>query len=337
MRLSLIFIVWLCSASSALALELKSDIVLSPQAMTYSGPADSVVPGKIIGSTWSSTAGVKEVFWCGFFYTCTRGTMEPGSGAISTGATVIVDGASYAIFESGVPGVGFILGLKDFNGTTYVPMQNGQTQTYPASGTSGVAQSLGWSAKVTFVKTGQAMASGVYQTATIRAATLTAYNNETKTGSVIINPTSITVTATGCTVMTKAASVDLGNIDVRTLPSVGSTSPSGAFNIELVCDEKISVSAVITDQTDPSNTSSAVSLTGDSTASGVGVEFFYNNTGPLTLGPDSSLSGALNQFFIQSTSQAQTLSLPFQARFLRTGELVPGTANALASITFSYQ
>jgi type 1 fimbria pilin len=80
-----------------------------------------------------------------------------------------------------------------------------------------------------------------------------------------------------------------------------------------------------------------VTLTGDSTASGIGVQFFYNGTGPLMMGPDSSSAGTTGQFFIQTTSSAQTLSLPFQAQYIRTGELVPGSANALASITFSYQ
>ncbi len=55
------------------------------------------------------------------------------------------------------------------------------------------------------------------------------------------------------------------------------------------------------------------------------------------MGPDSSAAGTTGQFFIQTTSAAQTLSLPFQAQYIRTGDLVPGSANALASITFSYQ
>jgi type 1 fimbria pilin len=118
---------------------------------------------------------------------------------------------------------------------------------------------------------------------------------------------------------------------------VGSTSPSGTFTVGLTCDANVAVHAVMTDQTTPSNTSSVVTLTGDSTASGVGVQFFYNGSGPLTMGPDSSAAGATGQFLIQSTTAAQTLTLPFQAQYIRTGELVPGSANALASITFSYQ
>lgn len=337
MRILLLLACFLASAS-ALALEWRSDITLSPQPMEYSGPADSVMPGEIIGSTWSATADVKEVFWCGLVWTCSKGTLEPSPSAISSGMTVTVDGVNYTIFESGIPGVGYIIGLKDFNGSEYTPLQTGITQSYPASGTSGFAQNLGWSAKVTFIKTGTALKSGLYTTPTIQAAILTAYNNETKTAQVIINPTTITVAASGCTVNTKSANVDLGTLDIRTLSTVGSTSPSGTFNVTLTCDQNIAVNAVMTDQTTPSNSSSVVTLTGDSTASGVGVQFFYNGIGPLSMGPDSTADGTLNQFFIQTTSSAnQVLSLPFQAQYIRTGDLVPGTANALASITFSYQ
>ncbi|MFL6616368.1 fimbrial protein [Pantoea agglomerans] len=338
MMRNLLLLVCFLASASALAMDWKSDITLSPQPMEYSGPADSVMPGDIIGSTWSATANVEEVFWCGLVWTCSKGTLEPSPSAISSGMTVTVDGQNYTIFETGIPGIGYIIGLKDFNGSEYVPLQTGITQSYPASGTSGYATKLGWSAKVTFIKTGTALKSGLYTTPTIQAAILTAYNNETKTAQVIINPTTITVAASGCTVNTKSANVDLGTLDIRTLSTVGSTSPSGTFNVTLTCDQNIAVNAVMTDQTTPSNSSSVVTLTGDSTASGVGVQFFYNGIGPLSMGPDSTADGTLNQFFIQTTSSAnQVLSLPFQAQYIRTGDLVPGTANALASITFSYQ
>lgn len=333
----LLFTGWLLAAANVQALTWEADIILSPTTLSYSGPADSVIPGSTIGSAWSASAISVEVFWCGIVFSCTKGTMEPSGSAISSGMTVVMDGANYTIFETGVPGIGFILGLKDANGKNYIPLQTGVSITYPADGAEGYAPALGWSAKVTFIKTGTALKSGVYQTPTINAAILTAYNNETKTAKVIINPTTITVTASGCTVGTKSANVNLGTLDVRTLPNVGSTSPSGTFNVSLTCDQSVAVNAVMTDQTTPSNRSSVVTLTGDSSASGVGVQFFYNGSGPLMMGPDSSAAGTTNQFFIQTTSAAQTLSLPFQAQYIRTGDLTPGSANALASITFSYQ
>lgn len=333
----LLLVCWLSVSARVLALDWVSDITLSPQPMTYTGPADSVMPGNIIGSAWSATASVQRVFWCGYLFVCTKGTLEPGSSAVSAGIAVNVDGVSYSVFETGIPGIGYIIGLKDFNGTTYVPLQTGVTQSYPADGTNGMAFDLGWSAKLTYIKTDSALKSGVYQIPAINAAILTAYNNETKTAQVIINPTTVTVTASGCTVSTKSASIDLGAPDIHTLPNVGSTSLSGSFNVSLTCDEQVALYAVMTDQTTPDNTSSVVTLTNDSTASGIGVQFFYNGSGPLMMGPDSSAAGTVNQFFIQTTATTQIVSLPFQAQYVRTGELVPGSANALASITFSYQ
>lgn len=336
----LLLIGWLCVSARVLALDWVSDITLSPQMMAYSGPADSIVPGNVIGSAWSATADVQRVFKCGgILNLCEKGTLQPSNSAVPAGITVNVDGISYSVFETGVPGIGYIIGLKDFSATKYVPLQTGVTQSYPAEGTNPLANDLGWSAKVTFIKTGNTLKSGVYQTSTISAATLTAYAflGDSNTAQVIINPTTITVEASGCTVSTKSANIDLGAPDIHTLPNVGSTSPSGSFNVSLTCDEQVALYAVMTDQTTPTNTSSTVTLTNDSTASGIGVQFFYNGNGPLMMGPDSSAAGTENQFFIQTTTATQILSLPFQAQYVRTGELVPGSANALASITFSYQ
>ena len=332
-----IFLASLSFFRPAFALDWKSDITLSPGELSYSGPADSVAGGSIIGGDWSASVTSKQVFWCGLLYWCSKSTMEPDSSVIASGQTVVLDGVSYAVFETGVPGVGFILGLKDANGTSYVPLKNGIIQTYPADGTSGTAQDLGWAAKVTFVKTGTPLASGTYTTPTINAAILTAYNNETATAKVIINPVTINVQASGCTMGTPNVQIDMGRLDVRTLSAVNSTSELRNFFVNLSCDANISLYAVVSDQTDPTNVTDTVSLTPDSTASGVGVQFFYNNTGPLSLGPDSSLNSTVSQFFIQSTSQAEVLNLPFQARYIRTGDVTPGTADAVASITFSYQ
>lgn len=332
--LCLALALWQAGSGPALALDWKSDIVLSPSAMNYSGAANSITPGQIIGPQWSTTATVSLVFSCGLIIRCTKSTMEPAAGAVHSGLTVEVDGASYAIFESGIPGIGYILGLKDTNATSWLPLQDGITQTYSSSW--GVT-TLGWSAKVTFVKTGATLSTGVWQTPTLNAAVLAAYSNETKKANVTINPTTITVTASGCIVAAPAASVSLGRVNMHDLPDEGSTSEDSAFTVGMTCDAGVSVYAVVSDQSDPGNHSTTLSLTGDSGAQGVGVQIFYNTVGPLALGADSAASGTANQFFIQSTSAQEQLNLPFQVRYVRTGPLVPGTANALAGITFSYQ
>ncbi|MGR7498083.1 fimbrial protein [Klebsiella aerogenes] len=324
--------------SNSYAADWKSDMVLSPTTLTYSGNADFVAPGTIIGSTWSASTNVSEVFSCGILDPCTKGTMQPGSGLISTGLNATLDGLTYTVFETGVQGIGFIIGLKDSNANNFIPLQDGIVQTYPADGTSGYAPALGWTAKITYVKTNVPLKTGEYVIPEIEAAILSATNNSsTANAKVIINATNISVTAHGCTVNTPSANIDLGTIDVASLSTVGSTTRSGSFDVSLTCDSALWLKAVVTDQSNPNNTSNIVSLTSDSTASGVGVQFYYNGTGPLALGPDSSVSTTLNQFPVSLIIGAGTVSFPFQVKFVRTGNIVPGIANSLASITFSYQ
>ena len=72
-----------------------------------------------------------------------------------------------------------------------------------------------------------------------------------------------------------------GTIDVHTLPSgVGSTSPSGEFNVSLTCDENVAVNAAMTDQ-DPHRqiSQSVVTLTGDSIGPALACSFFITVPG----------------------------------------------------------
>lgn len=327
---------FLCSLQ-ALALNWVSDVQLAPASQSYSGPANSIMPGKTIGAYWNAITDIQEVFWCGAVFHCNRSTMEPFPTAVSAGMNVLVDGYSFHIFETGIPGIGYIIAAKDSATSTYLPLRNGITDTYPPYGSNATTEKLGWSAKVTFVRTGQPLESGVYTIPTINAVRLTAYNNEVKTAKVVINPSIITITSTGCVVMTKSASVNLGAVDIRQLPTVGSMSAAGTFNVTLDCDANVSLNAVLSDQTNPANDTTAISLTQDSTAGSLGVAFYYNGTGPIPLGRDSSTAGSANQFHTITTTSAQSVTLPFEARYVRMGDIVPGTANALASLTFSYQ
>ncbi|NUU66245.1 fimbrial protein [Enterobacteriaceae bacterium BIT-l23] len=332
--------VWAVSMSAGAVVK-SSDMTITPPAFTYTGAADAVTTGDLIGSQWSAIVNVATVFWCGYtVYMCNRATMSPGPSIVSAGMTMEMDGVSYQVYETGVPGIGFVIGLRDPGAASWIPLQTQTTQTYPVAGTSGAATDIGWSAQVTYVKTGESLASGVYTLPAIQAAVLNAYSDWGEVAPnayVIIDSTTVTVTARGCIVNTPNASVDLGNVDIRTLNSVGAMSERKGFSVSLSCDENISLYATVSDANNPLNNSDAVSLTPDSTAQYVGVAFFYNGEGPLQLGRDDSSPGATGQFFIQSVSEAATLTLPFQVSYYRKGEIVPGTANALASITFSYQ
>lgn len=139
-----------------------------------------------------------------------------------------------------------------------------------------------------------------------------------------------------CTVTTPSINVDMPRTHVDDLPAVNSTSGDTNFNIGLSCGAGVKVAMTITDASDPANTSTTLSLGHGSTASGIGYQI-VNNSVPVAFGPDSAAAGTVNQFVIVPQSVSGTYSVPLSGRFIRTGKIVPGSANAYATFTMSYQ
>ncbi len=128
-----------------------------------------------------------------------------------------------------------------------------------------------------------------------------------------------------CTVSTRSVAIDLGAVAASSLTSVGSVSPtSGTQNVSLSCSNNPSV--IMTMSGARSGTlPNVLALTSASTARGVGVQILRNNAA-LTIG-----SGV----FVSSGAGA-TLTVPIAARYYRTGDIAAGTANASATLQFTY-
>ncbi|MGN4077959.1 fimbrial protein, partial [Burkholderia gladioli] len=86
------------------------------------------------------------------------------------------------------------------------------------------------------------------------------------------------------------------------------------------------------------NTSTTLSLTRDSGASGIGVQIRRDDT-VLGFGPDSAAVGNTNQWHMGNIVQGQAaLRVPLTARYVQTAAKVgAGSANARATFTLSYQ
>lgn len=151
-----------------------------------------------------------------------------------------------------------------------------------------------------------------------------------------------------CKTSTAAVNVDMGSTPTTSFQGVGSGSPPRPFKIALSCsggDTGTSTNAhvTLTDANTPGNTSTTLSLvngstSGRQTASGIGIEIL-NKGQPIGFGPDSSVAGNTNQWFAGSISQGQTvLEIPLEARYVQTAPSIsPGSADARATFTFSYQ
>lgn len=308
--------------------------------LNYIGPADAMGVGQPIGRTWIATANQQV---------CHSPAMDIARAVIvpissPTSLRVNIDGIVYPVFETHISGVGWIMSIKDTHAYYYTALNNTENQWYPSAGTDNNHQiDIGGSVKLTFVKTKTHLISG---TSTIPAQNLAKIVCYRQNGSVAdqawIKTQSeiITVQASGCTITTPSnATLNLGDFSANNFPSVGSTAGNAAYSIALSCDANVDVKATASDQSNSANQSSIMGLTPSSTARGLGVQVFYNGSSTaLSLGPDSTSAGNLNQFSIKRTSSNnQIVNVPLQFKYIRTGTISAGTANAIAGITFSYQ
>jgi type 1 fimbria pilin len=123
----------------------------------------------------------------------------------------------------------------------------------------------------------------------------------------------------------------------KDLSAVGATTASTLFQLNLDCDAGIKVAVTLSDATAPSNTSTTLSLTADSTVRGVGYQIVYSGI-PVAYGADSSVAGNPGQVVVSpGPTSGGPVSVPFTVQYIRTGAISPGTANAKATFTMSYQ
>jgi len=193
---------------------------------------------------------------------------------------------------------------------------------------------------VEFVKIGTVTAggtvSGIFSTWSTNIAASPVWAYYTWASPIHIAPAVPT-----CTVTTPTIAVTMGSVPLTSFTGVGSTSASQPFNISLTCSggagaAYTNVYTTLTDATNPSNVSNTLFLTASSTAQGVGIQVLNNGT-PVNFGPDSSSIGNVNQWFA-GAAQNGVFNIPLTARYVQTGSTVsPGSANARATFTMSYQ
>ncbi|MFH5254410.1 fimbrial protein [Burkholderia semiarida] len=143
------------------------------------------------------------------------------------------------------------------------------------------------------------------------------------------------IAARACSVKTPNIRVDMPKLSVAAIGAVGEGAGRRPFDIRLSCDADVNVHTTLTDATSPGNRSSLLALTEASTARGVGYRVLHNGV-PVQLGPASPVAGTEGQFFV-SRSGNGTLNVPLEAEYVATGAVTPGSADANALFTMSYQ
>nr|WP_199042704.1 fimbrial protein [Dyella sp. ASV24] len=325
----------------------QSQTVLTPAAQTLNlgGPSDRSAQVGTALSGWSAIGqGVLAPTGC----STTSGWSTWGvSNYAALPLTLTGTYAGYPVYASNVSGIGYILQVKDPNQPSQPLQLNPALSLWNTNGSGAGGGSLGIQAAILFVVTGP-IRPGSYTLGPQTVGTGWLSNTQTtntkiQSLDISYSPVTLTVTGTACTVDAGSRNqvVRLPAVSVGSFRGVGSTAGSQSFTMALSCPAGIALYATMTDVSSPANTSNTLTLASSSTASGLGIQVFSNgSTTPVSFGPDTSVKGATNQWYVggSSSAPATNYTIPFVARYVQTAATVKaGSVSAMSTITFSYQ
>ncbi|WP_167358004.1 fimbrial protein [Burkholderia territorii] len=316
--------------------------------LNISGPSSKFKPGTVLGAASKSLV---QFFYDGQKENCRVGDkfrmrLSPAL-AVVPGIQYVDGGKTYPIYETTIPGVGLAIAVKPvraWDNFDWVPLEESHTDldmTY-----SFVDSMVEYYVQATPVVSGP-IKSGTYSFSaeSVKYAMVAETTGQLVSQWRLTSKVSLsaTVAARVCNVTSGLdAVVDLPAVTASSFGGVGSVSPQAAqsFSVKLNCEENVRVHATMTDANNPSNVSDVLSLSPDSTASGVGIRILRNNGAvPVRFGPDSSNPGTTNQWYITTTpSTGGSVTVPFVAKYVKSGQQVStGSVKARSTITFSYQ
>ncbi|KAG0163563.1 hypothetical protein DFQ28_009862 [Apophysomyces sp. BC1034] len=143
------------------------------------------------------------------------------------------------------------------------------------------------------------------------------------------------IEAPACRVKTPKIAVLLGTVDARILARHG-ISASAEFSIDLECMPGRNLAITLTDSTNRTNQTDQLSLTPDSSATGVKLQILRDNGVPVHLGPAEGAPGSPGQWTVGVTPAGQ-MSIRLAARYIQTEPRIgAGTANGIATFTLNY-
>ncbi|MFL9898301.1 fimbrial protein [Paraburkholderia fungorum] len=267
-----------------------------------------------------------------------RTSVTCGANQLSTLAFAMSGSGPSGIYPTNIPGIGirvYVWASQTYYGSPTTPTLTPNSWTFSYSQATG-AYGMGYQQfRFDLVATGPVSNSGTSMLSYNVAPWISVAANDGSGQMVIANlALTATVTTPTCSVTNSAIPVSLPTIFVSKLDA-GSAGMTG-FTLDLNCTAGVKVGVTLTDATNPSNTSTTLSLTPDSTATGVGLQILKGST-PIAYGADSPAADNLNQWSA-GTSVGGPMSIPLTAQYVRTtGALNAGTVKGLATFTMSYQ
>lgn len=247
-----------------------------------------------------------------------------------------IDG--FPIFATGVPGVGIIVRGHDRD-----------SQPGVALGSDWTTIVRGWSTfwdgsfGARLVSTGDTIVTGTVTLGKIgetRLAELGVTNAIVPVNLMVGGSLSITSRTCSVSAGSQNIAVPMGTVNRGAFTGIGSTAGGGNFTVHLEnCSTGLNLFMTFTDGNNPANTSDVLTLTpGALSAKGIGIRITrQDNSQRVSYGADSALPGNPGQLSFGATTGAAR-DLAFSAAYVQTQAFVTGgTANAIATITMSYQ
>ncbi len=255
------------------------------------------------------------------------------------------ENGEHVIYKTNVKGIGYSLEAKV--GNNFIGLNATDKLEIPL-----VDKTKAWfEFRIIFVYTGEPIPSGnhnitgpeIDQGGTLGFARLYAdtkgatYNTNIP---ILTNGDDIVITTPSCEISSdEEFTIDLGEHNMSEFAAVGETAGEANLQINLKCKNGVAVSAVMTDQSFPGNTSDILTLTDTSTAKGVGIQFFHkDDPKAIVYGPDNNTADQSNKWYIATADKDEDLiDVNLTAKYVRTGDITAGEASGIASVTFIYE
>lgn len=262
--------------------------------------------------------------------------MEP---LISPGAKT----ATNSVYQTNVPGIGIRVSISDVFGSdniytindslNWVGYITNATTTDPTTTQTVQLRKV----YIQFYITGPVTPGNIiFNTPLLNA--IIGPTNASEVGALTYSSLSIMnavpVTVLACE--TPDITVDLKKHDSSDFPRIGSTSAATSFNFAIKnCPANLnSVNYTFKPASGitlkGSGDDQYLTLDGDSTASGVGIQMLYGDGSSIPFNSKTEYTG-----YVASTGGDYTI--PMKARYVRTGTISPGTANSAVEFEMSYE
>lgn len=245
------------------------------------------------------------------------------------------------VYKTNIEGVGYAIGgvsVSACGGTTrWVDGVTGTADGNPNNRTicsvNGIfdSQPITLKAMITFYKTAEVTGSGTVTARNVGAFILRNNQSGWFSPESDINISSFNVTTLACTVNTPVISVPMGSVNKNEFSGLGSwpgNVNTRNFTIPLICNAGTRVNVRLDGNVNDAAKGVININSARDGASGVGIQLLHGNN-PLMLGVP---------FFSGENLTQGRYDIPFQARYFQTGNVInPGTANASATFTLTYQ